>query len=77
MAPGLRRRRKLDFDPELDSISVRPSPTCREDSECYDVEVAFFDPENVLKSKYVIARTVDVSDVVPVPLADERTYRRR
>ena len=62
---------------ELDSIGVKRSPTCREDSDCYDVETAFFDPDNVLRSKVVIARTVDASDNVPVLLGDDREYRRR
>jgi hypothetical protein len=62
---------------ELDSIAVKRSPTCREDSDCYDVETAFFDPDNVLRSKVVIARTTDVSDEVPVLLGDDREYRRR
>ena len=62
---------------EMDDITVTPSPTCRENSECYDVETAFFDPENVLRSKIVLARTYDVSDVVPVMLGEDREYRRR
>jgi hypothetical protein len=62
---------------ELDSISIKRSPTCRDDSDCHDVETAFYDPDNVLRSKVVIARTVDVSDKVPVLLGDDREYRRR
>jgi len=73
----LRRKFGEGVEWELDGISVTPSPTCREDSECYDVETAFFDPDNVLRSKVVIARTYDVSDVVPVLLGEDREYRRR
>ncbi len=77
IVPFLRDKFAVGFEPELDSVSVRPSPTCRIDSECYDVEVAFFDPENVLRSKMIQAQTVDVSDVVPVLLGEVREYRRR
>jgi hypothetical protein len=74
--PDLRVKFGRDVDWELNSISVKPSPTCREDSECYDVETAFFDPENVLRAKIVLAQTFDVSDVVPVMLGDDREFRR-
>ena len=33
-------------DLELDAINVRKSPVCRPDSDCYDVEISFFDPRN-------------------------------
>jgi hypothetical protein len=75
--PDLRVKFGRDVAWELDGISVKPSPTCREDSECYDVETAFFDPENVLRAKIVLAQTFDVSDVVPVMLGDDREFRRR
>lgn len=73
----LQKYLQLNYRPELDDIVVKPSPTCRKDSLCYDVELEFFNPANVLESKTVMARTVDVSDVVPVPLGDPRIYRRR
>lgn len=62
---------------ELDSVPVSPSPTCRVDSECYDVDVTFFNPGNVLEAKEVWRYTVDVSDEVPVLLGDPRTFRTR
>jgi hypothetical protein len=31
---------------ELDSITVEKSPFCRLDSDCWDVKLKFFDPEN-------------------------------
>jgi len=75
--PDLRVKFGRDVAWELDDISVKPSPTSREDSECYDVETPFFDPENVLRAKIVLAQTFDVSDVVPVMLGDDREFRRR
>jgi len=62
---------------ELDSIDVRPSATCRFDSVCFDVEVAFFDRSNFLAARSVVAQTVDVSDIVPVMLGTERFFVRR
>ena len=64
-----------DLEPDVDSISVDPSPTCRKDSECYDVTVAFFYADNVLKAKDVQRYTVDVSDEVPVLLGDPQIYK--
>jgi len=62
---------------ELDSIAVRKSPVCRPDSECYDVEVSFFGPDNVLKANRVFRYTVDVSDVIPVTIGDIRAFAKR
>ncbi|MCW5693871.1 MAG: PatA/PatG family cyanobactin maturation protease [Pseudolabrys sp.] len=62
---------------ELDTIVVRKSPVCRPDSECYDVEVSFFGPDNVLKANRVFRYTVDVSDVIPVTIGDIRTFAKR
>lgn len=62
---------------ELDSIGVRKSPVCRPDSECYDVEVSFFGPDNVLKANRVFRFTVDVSDVIPVTIGDIRSFAKR
>ncbi len=76
-APTLRDYLHLSYDPQLDNISVKRSPMCREDSLCYDAELELFNPDNVLDSKFILARTVDVSDVVPVPIGDLRIYRRR
>ncbi|MCW5689354.1 MAG: hypothetical protein KIT76_12485, partial [Pseudolabrys sp.] len=52
-------------------------PVCRPDSECYDVEVSFFGPDNVLKANRVFRYTVDVSDVIPVTIGDIRTFAKR
>ena len=62
---------------QLDTIAVRKSPVCRPDSECYDVEVAFFNPENENRSNQVFRFTVDVSDVIPVTIGHIRSWAKR
>ncbi len=47
---------------ELDSIEVEKSPFCRYGSECWDVKLKFFDPENDRRAKKVFRFTIDVSD---------------
>lgn len=53
----------------LDTIEVTKSPYCRMDSDCWDVKVTFFDPEELRRARKVLLYTMDVSDVMPVSLA--------
>jgi cyanobactin maturation PatA/PatG family protease len=62
---------------DLDTISVANSPVCRPDSDCYDVEIGFFDPTNLQVARTVARFTVDVSDVIPVTLGAPRFWRAR
>lgn len=59
---------------ELDSITVEKSPFCRLDSDCWDVKLKFFDPENSRRAKKVFRFTIDVSDLIPVTLGEVRTW---
>lgn len=59
---------------ELDSINVEKSPFCRIDSDCWDVKLKFFDPENDRRAKKVFRYTIDVSDIVPVSLGEVRSW---
>ncbi|MFH7030066.1 MAG: S8 family peptidase [Heteroscytonema crispum UTEX LB 1556] len=59
---------------ELDTITVEKSPFCRVDSDCWDVKLKFFDPENNRRAKKVFRFTIDVSDIVPVTLGEVRTW---
>ncbi|WP_019509117.1 PatA/PatG family cyanobactin maturation protease [Pleurocapsa sp. PCC 7319] len=59
---------------ELDSINVQKSPFCRLDSDCWDVQLKFFDPENSRRAKKVFRFTIDVSDLVPVTLGEVRSW---
>jgi subtilisin family serine protease len=62
---------------ELDTIEVKKSPICRIDSECYDVELSFFNPHNTNTANRVFRFTVDVSDVIPVTVGTVRTWTKR
>jgi hypothetical protein len=63
---------------ELDEIAL---PTHNQvgppGSDCWEVEIAFFDPENTNAARVMVAQTIDVSDVVPHLVEPAKTYRRR
>lgn len=58
----------------LDTISVEKSPICRPDSDCYDVKLSFFDPENNQRCNRVYRFTIDVSEVIPVTIGEVRSW---
>ncbi len=58
----------------LDDISVSKSPFCRMDSDCWDIKLRFFDPENDRRARTVMRFTVDVSDQLPVTLGPVRHW---
>ena len=63
---------------ELDTIEVERSPVCRQDSDCWDVKLIFFNPEKQFEvARRVYRFTVDVSDVVPVLVGDVRQWSMR
>lgn len=66
-------QRELD----LDKVSVHKSPVCRPDSDCYDVEISFFNPDNTRTANRVFRFTVDVSDVIPVTIGPIRSWTRK
>jgi cyanobactin maturation PatA/PatG family protease len=59
---------------QLDCITTERSPFCRKDSDCWDVKLRFFDPENDRRARLVSRYTVDVSDVYPVTVGPVRTW---
>lgn len=59
---------------ELDSITVEKSPFCRMDSDCWDVKLKFFDPENSRRAKKIFRFTIDVSDLIPVTLGEVKSW---
>lgn len=59
---------------ELDSIELEKSPFCRLNSDCWDVKLKFFDPENSHRAKKVFRFTIDVSDIIPVTLGQVRFW---
>ena len=62
---------------QLDSIEVEKSPFCRINSDCWDVKLKFFDPENGSRAKKVFLFTIDVSDRIPVTLGHVRSWSVR
>jgi len=58
----------------LDSIDVTKSPYCRMDSDCWDVRIKFFSPENDRRAKSLYQFTIDVSGEMPVSLAPEHQF---
>jgi cyanobactin maturation PatA/PatG family protease len=61
----------------LDSIQVVRSPICRPDSDCWDVKLQMFDPENERRAGRVYRYTVDVSEVIPVTVGPVRNWAVR
>jgi cyanobactin maturation PatA/PatG family protease len=62
----------------LDTIGVERSGICRPGSDCWDITVAFFDPEQPLQTVRTIYRyTIDVSEVLPVTVGDIRSWTAR
>ncbi|MGK7939737.1 MAG: PatA/PatG family cyanobactin maturation protease [Crocosphaera sp.] len=51
---------------QLDTIEVEKSPYCRLNSDCWDVLLTFFDPEDGKRSRQVFRFTIDVADNMPV-----------
>ena len=58
----------------LDTITVVKSPICRPDSDCWDVQLQMFDPENERRASRVYRYTVDVSEVLPVTVGEVRSW---
>lgn len=58
----------------FDSISVNKSPYCRMDSDCWDVQLTFFNPNNYQTANLIVQFTVDVSDAMPVTLGPLRMW---
>ncbi|MEU4490154.1 S8 family serine peptidase [Streptomyces purpurascens] len=58
----------------LDTVTVTKSPYCRVGSDCQDVTVTFYDPEDERRSRISYQFTIDVSDELPVTLAPVHTF---
>jgi hypothetical protein len=60
---------------KLHTIEVVPSLVCRPGSECWDVRLEYFDPNQQTDvARRVYRVTVDVSDVVPVVVGEPRYW---
>ena len=61
----------------LDTIDVVKSPICRPDSDCWDVQLQMFDPENERRASRIYRYTVDVSEILPVTVGPVRSWAAR
>jgi cyanobactin maturation PatA/PatG family protease len=62
----------------LDAIQVVRSTLGRPGSDCWDVIISFFNPQQPLQTVRWIHRfTVDVSEVIPVTVGDIRSWKAR
>jgi cyanobactin maturation PatA/PatG family protease len=60
---------------QLDAVETERSPVCRPESDCWDVKLVFFDPENQTQRARMVYRfTVDVSDINPVMVGPVRSW---
>jgi cyanobactin maturation PatA/PatG family protease len=58
----------------LKNIETEKSPYGRPDSDCWDVKLRFFDPDNSKRAKRVYRFTIDVKDVLPITLGPVRSW---
>lgn len=64
----------LKMGMELDDIQVDKSPFGRINSDCWDILIKFFNPNDNRQSKRVYRFTIDVSDIMPVSLGNIRSW---
>lgn len=59
----------------LQTVNVERSPICRPDSDCWDITLTFFNPMLPRERARVLHRfAVDVSDVIPVVVGEDRSW---
>jgi cyanobactin maturation PatA/PatG family protease len=69
--------RLLEY-PALDSITVERSMVNRPGSDCWDITIAFFNPDAPPQSPRSMRRyTVEVGDVLPVMVGETRSWKVR
>jgi cyanobactin maturation PatA/PatG family protease len=59
---------------QLDTINVEKSPFCRINSDCWDVKLEFYDPDNNRRGRKVFRFTLDVVLLMPVTLGEVRSW---
>ncbi len=60
---------------QLYSIDVQQSQGCRAESDCWNVVLSFFNPDNLDMRHQLFEFTFDVSDVIPVHIGTFKTWR--
>ena len=59
---------------QLDTITSEKSPYCRINSDCWDVVLIFFDPDNSRRSRKVFRFTLDVAANFPVTIGSIKRW---
>lgn len=59
---------------EFETIEASKSAFCRIESDCWDIKLRFFDPENDQRGKKIFYFTVDVADWIPVSIGGVKTW---
>lgn len=59
---------------QLENIEVAPSASCRLHSDCWDVKLKFFDPENSRRARLIYRFSVDVAELLPVALGPPKRW---
>lgn len=67
----------IDGGRVLDTIVVNKSPICRLHSDCWDLSLTFFDPDNEKRAARLFNFTIDVSDMMPVTVGDVKSWTQR
>jgi len=68
----------LKDEMELDTVEVEPSPVCPPGSDCWDVNLVFFNPRRMLdQARRAYRFTLDVSDSCPLMMGKLRSWSVR
>lgn len=74
MAPAGSLARVAGSGYRLEDVTVRRSTFARPHSDCWDVVLAFHDPERQERARWLHRHTVDVADVVPVSVGEASSW---
>jgi cyanobactin maturation PatA/PatG family protease len=74
MAPAWSLARVAGSGYRLEEVTVRRSTFARPHSDCWDVVLAFRDPERRERARWLHRHTVDVADVVPVSVGEVSSW---
>ncbi|CAN5241910.1 hypothetical protein BH11PSE4_BH11PSE4_36220 [soil metagenome] len=61
----------------LEAIKVDKSPVCRLYSDCWELYLTFYDPEQGKRANRVFHFTIDVSDITPVTVGAPKSWTKR
>jgi hypothetical protein len=63
---------------ELDSVATPvKSEIGPPGSNCWEVEISFFNPDNAFAARVIVSQAIDVSDIIPYRIEKPKQYRRR